>query len=545
LENFKLCLAGNYCAISGKNNAGKSAVIKIIQYFLGDQDETRFSPVSNEIYFSKDKTQWSNANEMEISIEVSINRVNDSETFFVVEKLSADDAIGDYANVIITQSFKESRKTISCSINGRDLDTQTSSEVLKKFKSASNLVVHNSTNIDKNFFFTGEDFTEIHEAYFSDEDKKRIVEAEKSLQTRVRRAAKQHKEDLDKLLGRLNEKYHVELTSINRGRSSRFPLELKLTDNSVEVPLIDWGSGTQNRTRVLISALEAIRIRSQKDAENRSTPVFIVEEPESFLHPSAQAEFGQVLNGLATELDIQIIATTHSPYMLNQSNPAANHLLERRTQRGKLRETILRDTSGTDWMLPFADNLGVVPSEFESWRHVFDVHAHKALLVEGDIDKEYIEAIRDNYKGMCQFPDSLEIVSYGGKDALNNTAILQFMIKKFGKVFITYDLDAEIGVRRSLERIGLIEGTDFCGVGAGSPGNDCIEGLVPTHIKQKVYADHYDSVSALGSQDKAVRNSAKSKIKRALLNEFKSALPAPSQIPEFSALMKKISKAFQ
>jgi hypothetical protein len=62
-----------------------------------------------------------------------------------------------------------------------------------------------------------------------------------------------------------------------------------------------------------MSVLEAIRMRSSA-TEDRSTPVFLVEEPESFLHPSAQAEFGQVLNGLAEELHIQIIATTHRDF---------------------------------------------------------------------------------------------------------------------------------------------------------------------------------------------------------------------------------------
>ncbi len=64
--------------------------------------------------------------------------------------------------------------------------------------------------------------------------------------------------------------------------------------------------------------------------ETKSTPVVVTEEPESFLHPSAQSEFGNVLNDLADELGIQIIATTHSPYMLGQNDPDANTILTRR-----------------------------------------------------------------------------------------------------------------------------------------------------------------------------------------------------------------------
>ena len=62
-----------------------------------------------------------------------------------------------------------------------------------------------------------------------------------------------------------------------------------------------------------MSILSASRIRQQAGDENRITPIIIIEEPESFLHPSAQAEFGRIIRGLARELEIQII-----PFQLHQ-----------------------------------------------------------------------------------------------------------------------------------------------------------------------------------------------------------------------------------
>jgi hypothetical protein len=37
----------------------------------------------------------------------------------------------------------------------------------------------------------------------------------------------------------------------------------------------------------------------------------MIEEPECFLHPSAQAEFGRILRDLAEEFQVQVIITTH------------------------------------------------------------------------------------------------------------------------------------------------------------------------------------------------------------------------------------------
>ncbi|NLS25990.1 hypothetical protein S2M10_09700 [Sphingomonas sp. S2M10] len=455
-------------------------------------------------------------------------------------KITENDAI-----VKLTQIYnKEGHSNLTGSINSIDIDGQTASEILKKLRNSGNLIVHNSTQSQREIFYSGGAFPEVLETNFSLDDRRKINEAQTRFQNTVKRAAKQHKEELDKLLGRLNEKLQVELSSIGDGPSSKFPLEVKLTDKRVDVSLKSWGAGTQNRTRILISVLEAIRMRSAVSAEHRTTPVFIVEEPESFLHPSAQAEFGQILNDIAKELDLQIIATTHSPYMLNQNDPSANYLLERKQFRGSPKETTIVPTGGSDWMLPFAENLGIVPKEFASWSKLFGTHAGRVVLVEGEIDKEYFDHIAKKYPGIYSIPSDVEIVPYGGKDSLKNTSILQFMINKFIRVFITFDLDAANEVTRALERIGLSSESDFCGVGVQTPGSDCIEGLVPSSIKKKVFSDHYETVALLGSQDANIRRSAKSKIKSEFLTEFKRGSFDIKELAGFKALMNKIGRAF-
>lgn len=547
LESFSLDLRPAYCAISGKNNAGKSAVVSIIQHFFDNRDEEHFfGRLDRNISFSKDSTQWAKKEEMEISVSVELDRHHDSEVFFVVETFSQIKIDKDVIKVHLKQIYtKDNTTRLLCFVGDDEIEGQTASEILKKFRSASNLVVHNSTNESRHIFYLGSGYTEIVETYFSADDRKKISEAQKGLQTRVKNAARQHKDELDKLLGKLNEKYQVELSSIDSGPSSKFPLQIKLTDKSVDAPLNDWGSGTQNRTRILMSVLEAVRMRSSVTSEDRSTPVFLVEEPESFLHPSAQAEFGQVLNGLAEELKIQIIATTHSPYMLNQNDPSANYLLERKMFRKLPRETYLKDTSGNDWMIPFAENLGIIPSDFESWKPVFSAHSDKVVLVEGELDKAYFEYFRDNFPGIYTIPKEIDIVPYGGKDSLKNTSILQFMINKFGKVFITFDLDAKKDVESCLKRINLSHGMDYIHIGIDTPGSDCIEGLLPASIKQKVYADRYELVTIISSQDTTARNRARAELKMSLLEEMKRYDAKPNELKAFKELFSSIAIAFE
>lgn len=545
LQSFDLELQKNYCTISGKNNAGKSAILKIIQHFFDDNEEERyFSEIGSSITFEKDKTQWGDAEKMSISVEIQLDKIDDSETFYVVEKFSESTQTANTIHIKLTHEFfKDSQQKLSCVVNGKLTTERDSKEILRKLRFAPNLIVHNSTTPSHRTYFMGGSLTEILDAYFSSEDRKKISDAEKKLQNHVKRATRQHKDELDKLLGKLNDKYQVELTSPQRGGSSRFPLQIKLTDKSVAAPLVVWGAGTQNRTRILMSVLEAIRIRKSATASDRSTPVFLVEEPESFLHPSAQAEFGQVLNGLAQELEIQIIATTHSPYMLNQNDPNANILLDRKISRGLLKETTIKSTDGDDWMIPFSENLGIIPREFKSWEPIFNINSNKILLVEGEIDREYFHFIRDHYPSIYALSSDVDIVPYNGKDALKNTAILQFMLKKFRRSFITFDLDAEKEIKPALERIGLTETADFIAIGINEPGAACIEGLLPSETLKSVYAANFNLVTALGSASSTDRNSAKNKLKKALLDEFRATKPPEAQLKKFKDLFININKS--
>lgn len=396
----------------------------------------------------------------------------------------------------------------------------------------------------RNYYYLKEGVIEVLEVHISDNDKAKITAAERTLQKRVQSAAKQHKEELSRMLGKLQDKYDVELTTLERGSSSRFPLSVSLTDKSVEVPLTSWGTGTQNRTRVLISILDAVRIQNSEQAENRSTPVVLVEEPESFLHPSAQAEFGKILNELSEELQIQIIATTHSPYMLNQRIPEANVLLERKVFRNRLKETQRKSVTGENWMLPFAENLGIIPKEFSQWESVLYSQKSQVILVEGKIDEEYFRYFKENYPDIYTIDDSIEVVPYGGKDALKNTQLLKFMLSKFEKVFVTHDLDCEKEVSRSLISIGLEDKKDYCAIGKNADGFDCIEGLLPKRIKKTVYGREVDLVTTLGSSDTSARKSARNSMKQKLLEELKISECTKGELIDFKKLFEIISKAF-
>lgn len=270
-----------------------------------------------------------------------------------------------------------------------------------------------------------------------------------------------------------------------------------------------------------MSILHANRIRSRPD-ESKITPIILIEEPESFLHPSAQAEFGRVLIDLANELKIQTIVTTHSPYMLCQRDVHSNVLLGRKHLYGKVKSTQVIEVQESNWMEPFGEILGLDNAEFSNWKNVLFTNNHCVMLVEGEIDKAYFAHISDlKFDGLI-LPDGLDIVTYGGKDALKNAILLKFIIEKFDRVLVTYDLDANADLERVMHQVGLEDGSDYLKVGIDKPGKQCIEGLLPERILAKVYSENTDLVMALSSADGRDRKSAKSSIKQKILSALKA-----------------------
>lgn len=539
LEDIEVSFKSNYCTLSGQNNAGKSAIVDIILHFM--QRDDGFYYEDRSLSFAKDRTQWIQEKSFKIGLEIELSKSSDSGLLFLLSKFSTEPLNAEVLTLRVEKEFLSTGPgSTKCSVDGATFESESTAQILTNLCAGSNLVVHNSTKLTNRYIYA-QGMMELLDVHVSEQHKEKITTAEAGLQRALERAAKHNTEALSELLGKLQDKYRVELSLPSRD-FSRLPASVMLTNKSVKVPLSSWGSGTQNRTRILMSLLEASRIRGS-DKDDRSTPVFVVEEPESFLHPSAQAEFGTILEEIAEELQLQIIATTHSPYMLNQRLPEANILLNRRIVRSVPRAAIIEETSGRNWMKPFADNLGIVPSEFDHWKSVITTSHPKVILIEGEIDKAYFEHIRKSYPDICGLPADIEFVAYGGKDALKNTQMMKFILGRFAFCFITYDLDAEAEVVTFLQRIGLEKDKNFCAVGRPGDTNKCIEGLLPDSVIKAVYARETDLVNKAMSADSSLRKSAKNALKTKFLDEFCTTKCDPKEMAGFKQLFTQIRRA--
>lgn len=546
LEFIDLEFPSFYTALCGKNDAGKTNVVRAIR-FLMKEDEPYFYGYGQEMSIGKDFTKWVEVDPKErrisISAQVVVHRRRDTGLFeFIVDYLSLKKTEED---LVLDLDYKvnseEPAYVITLRIGEQVFEGLKAEQVLRKLQSGSTVLFHNSTEPNVRYGYGSGFFgfmKDIPEEYRIKLDKQN-----KDMAKLLNKIAKEQQKEIGQLIGRLEQKYDVAL-SLPALDLSHLPYNLALRDRKVDVQLDAWGSGTQNRTLILLTLFRARQVSEASTTASKITPIIVIEEPESFLHPSAQAEFGRVLQDLAEEFNVQLIVTTHSPYMLSQVRPESNVLLERETLRSQSRKTVRRDTSGKNWMEPFGLALGLNVSEFEPWKNLFFAKADSILLVEGEIDKEYFELLRDQRHGQNKLRFDGEIFPYSGADTLKNSVLLRFVKERYKKIFITYDLDAENRVEKALKSIGFERKINYHPVGMPGAGKAKIEGLLPEEVKKNVYMENPELVEALSGTPEE-RRSAEGRLKRLLLEKFKDA--AESNVEHFKnfyPLVRIINNAF-
>jgi predicted ATP-dependent endonuclease of OLD family len=543
LENIEVSFNSDYCTISGPNNAGKSSIVRMVDYLFRSSESRApyFGPPQYPEY-SDNITKWiQEDDDIYLSYKIQASRKDDRGLFQYLEKTANTQKDDLIIEVSFTISNDEKEK-ILVTVDGKRFERYDARELIRKIRSLRTLYVHDPSHLDRNYLFRQAHFGEAHFLRLSNSERQELHQSESTLNRKIKRLAKRHKEEINDYLGKLQDKYEVEFTTLDELSSRHIPVGINLKLKDIEVSLPDWGSGTQNRTRIIMLLIQALRQSNQEAEDERVRPIVLIEEPESFLHPQAQAEFGRMLNDISEETGLQIIVATHSPFMLNQKNPKANILIQRKTVYKKPRHSYIVDTGGDDWKQPFAEHLGIMPQEFDSWKRVFISEGSKAILVEGEVDKEYFNFLRSSFE-KCHLDADIFVESYGGVDSLKTTPLLQLVLRGRDRAIVTFDLDREKDAAQYLERIGLQKDQDFIAIGRNKLGCRSIEGIIPDEVLTAVQSTETDLVRQLQFESGDNRRKASSLLKKKYLEEFRKTTDYnEEQMKEVYKLFAKLRK---
>ncbi len=547
LENIDIEFNGFYTAISGKNNAGKSNVLRAIKTIVdsGFHFKIRGNSIMGISNFNrKDEiTSWKTDTKEDIvmSATFEISNKTDTEIFkYITDFIIKDDKeiSFDSEKVDLKISFKkntanEDQFEVSIGSNVLD-DNYKKKELIKRLQSAECITFHNST---MNVYSPFDDSIDRMSDFIIQSDADKIAKKKEELLNLIRKSLKSHQQKLTGWLGKLEEKYEVSL-SVQGFNFEREPIDISLKEKGGDVILDNWGSGTRNRTLIFLKLFSAVKRAQNESDTDRIKPIVLIEEPESFLHPQAQAEFGRVLQDMATELEIQIIVTTHSPYFLSVKSPSNNILLERVKNKNNPCTSIVK-SDAEEWWKPFVYALGIKSEDFGPMKDVIFNGNDNILIVEGSGDKGYLEFLQSEIHGKNSLRKDVEIVPVNGIDALKNTVWVSFLKKKFKNVCIMIDLDRANEVLPGLESSGFKKDKNVFIVGTSD--SPYIEGLDPSNILSDVTSNNPDITRKLMNPKET--KSGRSELKRKLLETI-VANNSTAGLEQFYQLVSKINRAY-
>ncbi|RJP76402.1 MAG: hypothetical protein C4524_10005 [Candidatus Zixiibacteriota bacterium] len=441
---FTLNLSPGINYLVGPNNCGKSNILRALDLAFNDDNGNIFDMKADspsalaysrptiEINFlkntnvSSEKTLFRFAEEYESSVEKTSN----TKSYAARDELHW---VIQYSNTGRDDSFAVA------GVGGRRGAKPLIRKTLKQLRQACHFI----------YIPSGQSIEELFEGAFQNILKSVL---EEHLYNELKAANKSRTEYLNKikteLFGPLEEMLKTQLGYVineirqvevipeipNIGEQIAYA-SLRITDHfASELKL----KGTGVRNTALIALINYIRKHSRRSL------VFAIEEPESFLHPGAQARLIKELEQIAERRDVTMLITTHSPFILSKK-PISRFITVGKNNDGLT--SILKQSNGEnglkDVIMPlFDDNITPI---LISKMSDFDPSKKGIILVEGETDWLYMK-IACEKKNKLELIDDLQIIPcYGTGKLICKAVFLKSILpnEKNSKfpIFILLDYD--------------------------------------------------------------------------------------------------------
>lgn len=228
-------------------------------------------------------------------------------------------------------------------------------------------------------------------------------------------------------------------------------------NDGVEVPLSSRGDGFRRIT--MMAYFEYLAESSSTDSSNI---IFGFEEPETFLHPAAQEQLYSKFIDLACN-GYELFVTTHSPIIVALTD--GEDLIHIRRDEANQYEVIQR---GETDLKSIADDLGVT---VENQFHQLFNSAKAIIFVEGADDILALNHIANVYKENGVIPATLSelgiiTIPTGGCGSIKHWVTFD-LIKNLGKGFVIFqdsdilETGSESKNKKTLEALDFAENVDF------------------------------------------------------------------------------------
>jgi AAA15 family ATPase/GTPase len=203
------------------------------------------------------------------------------------------------------------------------------------------------------------------------------------------------------------------------------------------------GHGLQRAT---LLALFRLLAKHGQRYQSRPTPIFLIGEFETFLHPYAQKQLAGVLNALVGSY--QIITTTHSPFIITPEVISGYRRVRKISSGGT--KTAISANADID--------IALVKRNLERRGNLEGLFADRIILIEGDHDDNFFTKLLTVFSISLPAKQFTLFVKTNGKEELRQTRRFYTQMN-FDDVAIVCDLDCLFSndMKNLLKEVGMDE----------------------------------------------------------------------------------------
>ncbi len=220
----------------------------------------------------------------------------------------------------------------------------------------------------------------------------------------------------------------------------------KFEEDKRVIPMSHKGTGYR---RLFMVA----RFRYLAEKQKGQNVIYLIEEPETFLHPTLQNDLLSALLELSKAN--QIIITTHSPTFVGATNIDAVVLSVREKSSSKYISSMeIDENKKRDFILDIAEELGVRP--YHNLRDSYE----KLLFVESKNDIEFFNIVCEKLfgKGLKNNEKILALPFGGGEGNIDFMINVEFFLNSGRSVYVIIDSDKHIGKHnKQLEKMNKLK----------------------------------------------------------------------------------------
>ncbi|MBM1107511.1 AAA family ATPase [Aurantibacter crassamenti] len=296
--------------------------------------------------------------------------------------------------------------------------------------------------IDGLFYNTNPDYSiKEFNTYYSTKNPRH--EDAKTVLKRVNMALNKAFSDKWKDLSGVKDIHETELT-FNHTSSKYF--EIRITDKDGTTYKVEERS---KGALWYLSFLMKTEFRRKKLRKNHGRPIFLIDEPASNLHSTAQQNMIEDFEKLVE--DTSVIYSTHSQYLISLDNIKNTYVIKRDSgiiTSSIWSDYIIQDKSNQSYYQPLLNLLNIIPNNF-------DIPWKKAILTEGPSDLKVLNVMYS----VCFNNKEKDFVIYPGTSAQNLKSLISLNLGWGTDFFVLLDSDKE-GVKaqkRYIEDYNLTE----------------------------------------------------------------------------------------